>query len=100
MAAHSSILAWEIPWTEEPGRLQSMFSQESDTAEVMQDGYRWWVFTLGPQGEGDKVLKQFVSSGHPRTEPDPQAQGLQLHGHVKPTTNGTVIQVLLLLFKI
>ena len=23
-AAHSSILAWEIPWTEEPGRLQSM----------------------------------------------------------------------------
>ena len=27
MAAHSSILAWEIPWTEEPGRLQSMGSQ-------------------------------------------------------------------------
>ena len=24
MATHSSILAWEIPWTEEPGRLQSM----------------------------------------------------------------------------
>ena len=27
MATHSSILAWEIPWTEEPGRLQSMGSQ-------------------------------------------------------------------------
>ena len=27
MAAHSSILAWEIPWTEEPGGLQSMESQ-------------------------------------------------------------------------
>ena len=27
MATHSSILAWEIPWTEEPGRLQSMASQ-------------------------------------------------------------------------
>ena len=27
MAAHSSILAWKIPWTEEPGRLQSMGSQ-------------------------------------------------------------------------
>ena len=26
MATHSSILAWEIPWTEEPGRLQSMGS--------------------------------------------------------------------------
>ena len=24
MAAHSSTLAWQIPWTEEPGRLQSM----------------------------------------------------------------------------
>ena len=27
MAPHSSILAWYIPWTEEPGRLQSMGSQ-------------------------------------------------------------------------
>ena len=31
MATHSSILAWRIPWTEEPGRLQSMGLQESDT---------------------------------------------------------------------
>ena len=30
MAIHSSILAWRIPWTEEPGRLQSMGLQESD----------------------------------------------------------------------
>jgi len=27
MATHSSILAWRIPWTEEPSRLQSMGSQ-------------------------------------------------------------------------
>ena len=27
MATHSSILAWRIPWTEEPGRLQSMGSK-------------------------------------------------------------------------
>ena len=27
MAPHSSTLAWKIPWTEEPGRLQSMGSQ-------------------------------------------------------------------------
>ena len=32
MATHSSILAWRIPWTEEPDRLQSSGSQESDTA--------------------------------------------------------------------
>ena len=31
MATHSSILAWEIPWAEEPGRLQTMGLQESDT---------------------------------------------------------------------
>ena len=31
MATHSSILAWEIPWTEEPGGLQSMGSPESQT---------------------------------------------------------------------
>ena len=31
MATHSSILAWRIPWTEEPGRLQSMGSQKLDT---------------------------------------------------------------------
>ena len=31
MATHSSILAWEIPWTEEPGGLQSMgLQKESD----------------------------------------------------------------------
>ena len=29
MATHFSILAWEISWTEEPGRLQSMGSQKS-----------------------------------------------------------------------
>ena len=29
-ATHSSILTWEIPWAKEPGRLQSMGSQESD----------------------------------------------------------------------
>jgi len=35
MATHSSILAWRIPWTEEPGRLQSMGSQESDMTEQL-----------------------------------------------------------------
>ena len=29
IGTHSSILAWKIPWTEEPGGLQSMESQES-----------------------------------------------------------------------
>ena len=34
MATHSNILAWEIPWTEEPGGLQSMGSQKSQTKQL------------------------------------------------------------------
>ena len=33
MTTHSSILAWRTPWTEEPGRLQSMGLQRSDMTE-------------------------------------------------------------------
>ena len=32
-ATHSTILAWRIPWKEEPDRLQSMGHKESDTTE-------------------------------------------------------------------
>ena len=35
MATHSKILAWEIPWTEEPGGLQSMGSLELDATEAI-----------------------------------------------------------------
>ena len=38
MATHSSILAWEIPWTEEPGELQSQrVAKELDTTERLND---------------------------------------------------------------
>ena len=42
MATHSSILAWEIPWTEKPGGLQSMGSQESDITEQL----KFWPLSL------------------------------------------------------
>ena len=35
IATYSSILAWRIPWTEEPGGLQSM-GKQSDTTEAIQ----------------------------------------------------------------
>ena len=35
MATHSSILAWRILWTEEPGRIQSMYDKQSDTVEPL-----------------------------------------------------------------
>ena len=40
MATHSSILAWEIPWTEEPIGLQSMGLQELDTTEQLSTSLR------------------------------------------------------------
>ena len=35
MATHSSFLAWEIPWTEDPSGVQSKGSQKSDTTEQL-----------------------------------------------------------------
>ena len=40
MATYSSILAWRIPWTEEPGRLQSM---ESQRVRHDSDFHFYWV---------------------------------------------------------
>ena len=48
MAPHSSTLAWKIPWAEEPGRLQSMRSLESDTTERLH-----FHFSLSCIGEGN-----------------------------------------------
>ena len=36
MASHSSVLAWEIPWTEEPGGLQSVGMKESQIPKQQQ----------------------------------------------------------------
>ena len=35
MATHSNILAWEIPWTEDPGRLQSMGSHSESEVKSL-----------------------------------------------------------------
>ena len=68
MAPHSSTPAWKIPWTEEPGRLQSMGREESDMTEATslsrlgegngnplqcsflensRDGGAWWAAVYG-----------------------------------------------------
>ena len=46
MATHSSILAWRIPWTKKPGRLQSMGSQRVGTTEVTEHTHRSVSFRL------------------------------------------------------
>ena len=47
MAIHSSILAWRIPWTEEPGKLQSIASQR-DTTKVTEHVRKHYVCLLCP----------------------------------------------------
>ena len=61
MATHSSTFAWEIPWTEEPGRLQSMGSLESDTTERLH-----FHFSLSCIGEGNSNPLQCSCLENPR----------------------------------
>ena len=69
VAPHSSILVWEIPWTEEPGRLQSTGSEESGTTERLifaLEGLGGWCTQRG-QGSlvpspGPRPLRLFHSA--------------------------------------
>ena len=61
MAPHSSTFAWKIPWTEEPGRLQSMGSLESDTTERLH-----FHFSLLRIGEGNGNPLQYSCLENPR----------------------------------
>ena len=61
MAPHSSTLAWKIPWTEEPGGLQSVGSLESDTSEQLH-----FHFSLSCIGEGNGNPLQCSCLENPR----------------------------------
>ena len=61
MAPYSSTLAWNIPWTEEPGRLQSMGSLESDMTERLH-----FRFSLSCIGEGNGNPLQCSCLENPR----------------------------------
>ena len=61
MSPHSSTLAWKIPWMEEPGRLQSMRSLESDTTERLH-----FHFSLSCVGEGNGSPRQGSCLENPR----------------------------------
>ena len=55
---HSSILAWEIPWTEEPGKLESMRSpKESDTTERLNNNnFKMEMISTSVDGRGGKGI--------------------------------------------
>ena len=52
MTIHSSILAWRIPWTEEPGGLQSMGSKKWDTTERLTHPHSPALSWVSTQPEG------------------------------------------------
>ena len=51
MTTHSNLLAWRIPWTGEPGGLQSIESQELDTTEATEHTHLFKGFPGGSEGE-------------------------------------------------
>ena len=61
MATHSSTLAWKIPWTEEPGRLQPWGREESDMTELLH-----FHFSLSCFGEGNGNPLQCSCLENPR----------------------------------
>ena len=61
LAPHSSTFAWKIPWTEEPGGLQSMGSLESDTTERLH-----FQFSLSCTGVGNGNPLQCSCLENPR----------------------------------
>ena len=75
MAPHSSTFALKIPWTEEPGRLQSMGSLESDTTERLH-----FHFSLSCIGEGNSNPLQCSCLENPR---DVSLVGCRLWGRTE-----------------
>ena len=96
MAPHSSTLAWKIPWTEEPGRLQSMGSLRvghdwatslslftfmhwrrkwqptpSSCLENPRDGGAWWAAVYGVAQSRTRLKRLSSSSGSMDNNSDP-----------------------------
>ena len=64
MAIHSNILAWKIPWTEEPGGLQSMGSQESNMTYWLNHHHHNDLFS------SLKILALGIHGSNAAEEPD------------------------------
>ena len=63
MAAHSSILAWRIPWREEPGVLQSMGSQRvGQEVKYLPAMWETWVQTLDWEDPLEKEMATHSST--------------------------------------
>ena len=56
MATHFSVLAWEVPWTEEPGGLPSMGSQELDMTEWLNSKRCVWHWSTAAMKKTDELM--------------------------------------------
>ena len=82
MAPHSSTFAWRIPWTEEPGGLQSMGSLELDMTERLHFHFS---FSCIGEGNGNPLQCSYLENPG-MAEPG----GLHLWGHTElDTTEAT-----------
>ena len=66
MATHSSILAWRLPWTEEPGGLQSMGCKEPDTTERLT-----LSFCMQPEFPDSQAVPDIRTCAEPHSYPEP-----------------------------
>ena len=60
MAPHSIVLAWRIPWTEDPGGYSPWGHKESDTAEAT-----YYLLLVSSTGEGNDTLLQYSCLENP-----------------------------------
>ena len=83
MATHSSILAWEIPWTEEPGGLKSMGSQRVGHDLATEHGCtaslhkQEWQTLLDPFNQFTVPIPRLGSSLNPQRVPEGSGASLQ-----------------------
>ena len=79
MAPHSSTFAWKIPWTDEPGRLQSMGSLELERTKRLH-----FDFSLSCIGEGNGNLLQCSCLENPK---DGEAWWASIYGVAQHNSN-------------
>ena len=56
MTTYSSTITWEIPWTEEPGSLQSIDHKQLDTTEVTKHTVTQWADYSDHQSELETLI--------------------------------------------
>ena len=62
MATHSSILAWRIPWTEKPGRVQSMGLQRVGHDWVTNHTHTWTIYYHHSERIGASLVAQIIKN--------------------------------------